>query len=179
MIQQQLTSLKTEYQRLKPSEQKDFESILSTLLELAEKSHESKKNYLKDIKKYLYSKAKKETQEETILTIFVLKNLVYRKNKYDDKIHGLVLSVIWDLLLVMEDFKGNTEFYNFIGYFLRADLPDGKIPSTRQEIVDAYRRLYETFPSEVQKERMRDLAINTFGAAKPAELRQLNNRFAA
>jgi hypothetical protein len=176
MTYQHLNLIKRKYQELEPSEQKDFDVIISTLFELVEKSHDSNKNYLKDIKRYLSSKVKKEAQEDTISSIFVLKNLVYRKSKYDDEIHALVLSIIWDLLLVMQNFKSTTDFYNFIGYFLRVDLPDGKIPSTRQEIIDGYRRLYESFPTEVQKERMKDLAINTFGAARPSELKQFNNR---
>ncbi len=179
MIEQQLSSIQKEYNRLKESEKKSFESILSTLLKLTEKSHESKKSYLKDIKKYLSGKLNRETQEENISTIFVLKSLLYKKNRYDDRVHALVVSVIWDLLVIMSDFKGNKEFYNFIGYFLRIDLSDGKIPETRQEIADAYRRIYETFTPEIQKERMKHLAASTFGAAKPSELRKFNDRINA
>ncbi len=169
--------IEEKYSQLDESEKKNLDNILCFLIELTEKPHDSHKNYLRDVERYLSAKLRRDLQNEEIPDIFALKALICRRNKYSEHIHTVVISIIWDLLLIMSNFKGDKEFYNFIGYFLKIELPDSNLFMSRRHIVNAYRQQFETLPEEIQRERMRNLAISSLIAAKPSDLRKLNDSF--
>lgn len=175
-IDQQLAYLKEVYSGLKESEQKDFDTVLASIVQLSKESHETEHNYLKEIKAYLLRKKQRDIKPD-INSIFALKSLVTHKNKYDDEIHTCVLSIIWDLLLELSDIKDNKGFYNSLGYYLQIELPENKATATRSEILNNYKQAFEQLSVEEQKKRMQVLAASAFRRATPTELKKFNGWF--
>lgn len=162
MINKKLQILQDKFETLSVSEQKDFDKLLSYLIDLIE-SDSTNNNYIKDITKYLSKKIVREKSKNKPLDFSKLRNMLvhgqykaeYRE--YEAEYNQKLDKIIWIILPELSYFKNLQNLSNFLGNYLNVNIrEDGDIHNmitqqkltTKEEVINAYRNLYSRFKGE-------------------------------
>jgi hypothetical protein len=187
MLNQTVENLEMAYAKLSLVKQRQFEAVLLTLDKLIDMEVKHEKDYLKEINKYLSNKIKREKSNGQPLDIFKLKNLIHRKNQYPAVEYREKLeTLLWAMLPELSYFEKREHLANFLGNCLRVDLKDDKkihekishqALTTRQQVVESYKNLYQQFESERKHKALHELGRGVFTAATRKELTKFNKIF--
>lgn len=186
MLNQTLENLEIAYAKLSLVKQREFEAVLLTLDKLIDMEVKHDKDYLKEVKKYLSNKIKREKSNGQPLDIFKLKNLIRYKKQYPVEYHDKLEILLWAMLPELSYLKKLDNFANFLGNYLPVDLKDDnkiheKIShqelTTRQQVIESYQNLYRQFELERQHKALHELGRGVFTAATRKELTKFNKIF--
>jgi len=191
MINKKLKILQDKFETLSVSEQKDFDKLLSYLIDLIE-SDSTDNNYIKDITKYLSKKIVREKSKNKPLDFSKLRNILvhgqykaeYRE--YEAEYNQKLDKIIWIILPELSYFKNLQNLSNFLGNYLNVNIrEDEDIHNmitqqklkTKEEVINAYRNLYSRFKGEKKMESLRELGRGVFVVATKQELNKFQREY--
>jgi len=191
MINKKLKILQDKFETLSVSEQKDFDKLLSYLIDLIE-SDSTNNNYIKDITKYLSKKIVREKSKNKPLDFSKLRNILvhgqykaeYRE--YEAEYNQKLDKIIWIILPELSYFKNLQNLSNFLGNYLNVNIrEDEDIHNmitqqklkTKEEVINAYRNLYSRFKGEKKMESLRELGRGVFVVATKQELNKFQREY--
>ncbi len=191
MINKKLKILQDKFETLSVSEQKDFDKLLSYLIDLIE-SDSTNNNYIKDITKYLSKKIVREKSKNKPLDFSKLRNILvhgqykaeYRE--YEAEYNQKLDKIIWIILPELSYFKNLQNLSNFLGNYLNVNIrEDEDIHNmirqqklkTKEEVINAYRNLYSRFKGEKKMESLRELGRGVLVVATKQELNKFQREY--
>jgi len=191
MINKKLKILQDKFETLSVSEQKDFDKLLSYLIDLIE-SDSTDNNYIKDITKYLSKKIVREKSKNKPLDFSKLRNILvhgqykaeYRE--YEAEYNQKLDKIIWIILPELSYFKNLQNLSNFLGNYLNVNIrEDEDIHNmitqqklkTKEEVINAYRNLYSRFKGEKKMESLRELGRGVLVVATKQELNKFQREY--
>jgi hypothetical protein len=183
MLDEQLKILGIEYKKLDPVAQNECEDIISKLIGFVEYSIQFKKPYLQEINKYLQKKSKRDqSKNEPLDNMSKVRNLLLR-GKPTSEHHNFLEPLVWNVLLRLDSFNELEKLCNFLGNYLQVDIKDdekvrfqikNKLLNNKDEVIFAYKKIYDNFPTEKQEYALRELGRGVFISLKGRELKQFN-----
>jgi hypothetical protein len=190
MINKKLKILQDKFETLSVSEQKDFDKLLSYLIDLIES--DSTNNNIRDITKYLSKKIVREKSENKPLDFSKLRNMLvhgqykaeYRE--YEAEYNQKLDKIVWIILPELSYFKNLQNLSNFLGNYLNVNIrEDEDIHNmitqqklkTKEEVINAYRNLYSRFKGEKKMESLRELGRGVLVVATKQELNKFQREY--
>jgi hypothetical protein len=183
MLDEQLKKLGIEYQKLDPVAQKECEDIISKLIGFVEYSIQFKKPYLQEINKYLHKKSNRDKSKyEPLDNMSKVRNLLLR-GKPTSEHHNFLEPLVWKVLFRLDSFNDLERLCNFLGNYLQVDIKDdekvrlqikNQLLNNKDEVILAYKKLYDNFPREKQEYALRELGRGVFITLKGRKLKPFN-----